>query len=303
MKVVIAGGTGFIGRHLSVNLVSHGHEVIVLSRGGDQTRAEPGVRLVAWDARSVAGGWADQLRGADGMVNLAGASIGSGRWSKPRMAEILNSRLEATGAIVQALQQTPADQRPRVLVNASGIDYYGDRGEETITEESAPGGSFLARVSQQWEAAAGQAEPLGVRVVLMRTALVFGRGAPAFRLMVLPFRLFAGGPLGHGRQWFTWIHLDDLVALYRFALEHDAVKGPLNAVAPDLRRQREVAREIGRALHRPSIMPVPAPLLKLALGHQSELLLAGRRATPQKAERLGYAFRFPDLPGALASTL
>jgi uncharacterized protein (TIGR01777 family) len=303
VRVIIAGGTGFIGRHLSASLVSNGHDVTVLSRAATEARAEPGVRLVEWDARSAAGGWADQLRGADGMVNLVGASIGSGRWTKRRMAEILNSRLEATGAIVQALEQTPAGERPRVLVSASGIDYYGERGEEAITEESAPGGSFLARVSQQWEAAARQAEPLGVRVVLIRTALVFGRGAPAFRLMVLPFRLFAGGPLGSGRQWFTWIHLDDLVGLYRFALEHDAVKGPLNAVAPDLRRQREVAREIGRALHRPSIMPAPAPLLTLALGRQSELLLHGRRATPKKAEQLGFRFRFPDLPGALRSTL
>ena len=219
------------------------------------------------------------------------------------MTEILNSRLESTGAIVEALRHTPAGDRPRVLVNASGIDYYGDRGEETVTEESPAGTSFLAGVSQRWEEAAREAEALEVRVVLMRTALAFGRAAPAFRLVVLPFRLFAGGALGNGRQWFTWIQIDDLVGLYRFALEHESVRGAINAVAPDIRPQRQVAQEIGRALHRPSVMPTPAPLLKLALGRQSELLLDGRRATPEKAERLGYRFRYPTLPEALRGSL
>lgn len=276
--------------------------MISLSRGR-QSSPQPGVTLVQWDARSATGLWVDQLRSANAVVNLAGTSIGSGRWTTSRMGEILNSRLESTGAIVEALRRTAAGDRPRVLVNASGIDYYGDRGDEKVTEESPPGTSFLAGVSRQWEETARQAEALDVRVVLMRTALAFGRGAPAFRLVVLPFRLFAGGPLGNGRQWFTWIQIDDLVSLYRFALEHDSVSGPLNAVAPDIRPQRQVAEEIGRALHRPSIMPTPASLLKLALGRQSELLLDGRRATPEKAERLGYRFRYPTLPEGLSSSL
>ncbi|MDQ6710594.1 MAG: TIGR01777 family oxidoreductase [Candidatus Dormibacteraeota bacterium] len=300
MRVIIAGGTGFVGRHLSASLVNDGHEVVALSRAPGKAEPQAGVRFVEWDARAAEGGWVEQLRGASGVVNLAGVSLGSGRWTKRRMAEILSSRLEATRAIVDALARTPAADRPRVLVSASGIDYYGDRGEEAITEDSLPGRSFLAGVCEQWEAAARRAEPLGIRVVLMRTALAFSRTAPAFRLMVLPFRLFAGGPLGDGRQWFTWIHIDDLVSLYRFALEQDAVSGPLNAVAPDIRPQRQVAVEIGRAMHRPSIMPTPAALLRLALGDQSQLLLHGRRATPQKALQLGYHFRYPTLPDALA---
>jgi len=303
MLIAIAGGTGFIGRHLAASLVNDGHEVIILSRGADPAHAQRGTRLAHWDARSADGGWVDHLRGAGGVVNLAGTSIGSGRWTRRRMSEILNSRLEATGAIVGALQRTPVSDRPKVLVNASGIDYYGNRGDETINEDSGVGDSFLAQVCGQWEATARKAEPLGVRVVLMRTALVFAREAPAFRLMVLPFRLFAGGPLGNGRQWFTWIDVDDLVGLYRFALENDAVRGPLNAVAPDLRAQREVAREIGRALHRPSLMPAPALLLDAAIGDQSQLLLHGRRATPQKAQRLGYQFRFGELRDALRHAL
>ena len=303
MRVVIAGGSGFIGRHLVASLVNDRHQVVVLSRGADGSAAQAGVQVVPWDARAVSDDWLPHLRGAHAVVNLAGVSIGSGRWTRRRMAEILSSRLDATNAIVQALQRLPAAERPAALVSASGIDYYGDRGDDRVTEDSPAGQSFLAGVSRQWEGAAQQAEPLGVRVVLVRTALVFGREAPAFRLLVLPFRLYAGGPLGDGRQWFTWIQIDDLVGLYRLALENTAVRGPLNAVAPDLRRQREVAREIGRAMHRPAIMPAPALVLRLALGDQSQLLLHGRRAEPQQAERLGYRFRFPGLREALTSTL
>jgi uncharacterized protein (TIGR01777 family) len=302
MNVLVTGGTGFVGRHLAASLLAGGHEVTVLSRGATAHELPAGVRVVQWDPLSVDGEWPALIAAADGVVNLAGASIGSGRWTRRRTEEILSSRLRATGALVKAITQAPAGNRPKVLVSASGIDYYGDRGEETVDEESGPGNSFLAGVCQQWEAAARGAESLGVRVVLMRTALAFSREAPSFRLMVLPFRLFAGGPLGSGSQWFTWVHVEDLVGLYRLALENQSVSGPLNAVAPDLRRQREVAVEIGRAMHRPSLMPAPAPLLRLALGRQSDLLLQGRRAT-SRAAQLGYRFRLGDLPGALKNSL
>ncbi|HEX3630542.1 MAG TPA: TIGR01777 family oxidoreductase [Candidatus Dormibacteraeota bacterium] len=300
MKVVISGGTGYIGRHLSESLVSHGHEVVVLTRGrGDVLK--PGVRAVSWDAKTPEGEWTSELSSANAVVNLAGASIGSGRWTRKRMAEILGSRLAATAAIVEAMRRAP--RRPAVLVSASGIDYYGDRGDEPVTEESPAGDSFLARVSQQWEAAAEAAKPLGVRVVRLRTSLVFGRGAPAFELLTLPFRLFLGGPLGSGRQWFTWIHVSDHVGLYRLALDDASVSGPINAVAPDIRRQRDVAAEIGRVLHRPAFFPAPGPMLRLALGRQAELLLDGRQATPQKALGHGYRFLFGELPAALHDTL
>ena len=303
MKVLITGGSGYIGRHLSTSLAADGHEVVGLSRRPESAPPQSGVRFVKWDARTAEGAWVSELAGAQGIVNLAGASIGKGRWTRPRMAEILSSRLAATSAIVEAIKRTPADRRVSVLVNASGIDYYGDRGDELVTEESRPGDSFLARVSEQWEAAAREAEPLGLRIVRVRTALVFGRGALAFRLLTLPFRLFAGGPLGDGRQWFTWIHIDDLVGLYRLALEDLKVSGPMNAVAPDIRRQGEVAKEIGRQLHRPAIVPAPAPILRLVLGQQSQLLLDGRRALPARAEAAGYRFRFGGLSEALQDTL
>ena len=303
MKVLISGGSGFIGGHLVAGLVKDGHEVVVLSRRPETKNPPSGVRYVTWDARSVSGDWVKELSGAQGIVNLAGANIGSWPWTRKRMDELVSSRLSPTAAMVQAIERTPADRRPPALVSASGIDYYGDRGDEIITEESGPGDSFLAQLSQQWELAAQKAEPLGVRVVRIRTAMVFGREAYAFRLLTLPFRLFAGGPLGSGRQWFTWIHIDDIVGLYRLALEDPRVNGPVNAVAPDIRREREVAKEIGRVLHRPALIPVPAFALSLVLGKEAQLLLHGRHAEPAKARGYGYQFRFGALHEALEDIL
>jgi uncharacterized protein len=303
MKVLIAGGSGYIGRRLSGSLVKAGHDVIVLSRQPKSESPPSGVRYLTWDARSGDGGWVKELAGAQGIVNLAGATIGSWPWTRRRMAEMLSSRLAATAALVQALERLPAEGRPSVLISASGIDYYGDRGDEVITEDSQPGDSFLARLSLQWENAAQKAEPLGLRVVRMRTSMVFGRDAPAFNLLTLPVRLFAGGPLGSGRQWFTWIHIDDIVGLYRFGLENEQLSGAVNAVATDVRRQVEVAKEIGRILHRPTWFPAPAPLLRVALGAMSELLLDGRKAVPEKAKAAGYRFAFGGLPQALEEAL
>ena len=302
MKVLISGGSGFIGSHLVASLVNDGHDVVVLSRRPEPMNTARGVRYVTWDARSANGDWVKELSGAQAVVNLAGACIGSWPWTRRRMAELLSSRLSATAALVQALERTPAQQRPPVLVSASGIDYYGDRGDEVITEESLAGDSFLARLSQQWETAAQKAEALGVRVVRIRTSMVFGREAFAFRLLTLPFRLFVGGPLGNGRQWFAWIHIDDIVGLYRLALEDPRVSGAVNAVAPDIRREREVAKEIGRVLGRPALIPVPAFVLKLVLGKEAQLLLHGRRAEPAKARGYGYQFRFGGLHEALEDT-
>jgi uncharacterized protein len=303
MKVVVAGGSGYIGRQLAASLLQEGHEVVVASRARAAAAPGRGPRIVSWDAKTASGPWVGELGGAQAVINLAGTNLGSGRWTRRRMAEILSSRLNATSAIVQALGRTPEKDRPRVLVNASGIDYYGNRADETLTEDARPGTSFLARVCEQWEAAAQKAERLGVRVVYMRTSLVVGGGAPSLRLMALPFRLFVGGPLGDGRQWFTWIHEADIVGLYRLTITDEALRGPVNAVAPDVRRQREVAREIGRVLRRPSWFKTPAVMLRLVLGEQASLLLDGRRAIPAKAESHGYAFRFGALPLALAEAL
>jgi uncharacterized protein (TIGR01777 family) len=298
--VLVAGGSGFVGRRLVDELAGRGHEPVVLSRDPQRAAAAlpVGARAVGWD-----GDWRGDLAGAAGVVNLAGASIGGGRWTTRRKETILSSRVGTTVRLVEAIRALPAARRPPVLVNASGIDYAGDRGDEPVTEEAEAGASFLARVCVAWEAAARPAEGLGVRVVLMRTSFVFGRGAPAVRLLTLPFRSFVGGPLGSGRQWFPWISLDDTVRLYADAVEHDALSGPVNVVAPEQVRQREVARELGRVLHRPAVLPTPAPLLRLALGEQADLLLHGQRAEPRKALEAGFGFRHPTLRAALEEAL
>lgn len=302
MKIIVAGGSGYVGRQLVQRLRDAGHHAIILTRSL-RIASNRQVGAVSWDARTADGPWLSELSGADAVVNLAGSSIGGGRWTRRRMADILGSRLSATGALVDALRRTPPERRPRTLVNASGIDFYGDRGEDPVSENSPAGDSFLARVCERWEAAAEGATPLGVRVVRLRTALVFGRRAPAFRLLVLPFRLFVGGPLGNGRQWFTWIHIDDLLGLYEKALTDPSLRGPLNALAPDLRRQRDMATVIGQVMHRPSLFPAPAPMLRLALGRQADLLLHGRKTTPLRAQAAGFRFAFGDLPAALQNTL
>src|SRR5256714_11942484 len=301
MKALIAGGSGFIGTHLTAALVRDGYEVVVLTRA--QSHAGSGVRYVNWDAKSPDGAWASELSGSGAVVNLAGSSIGSAGWTRRRMAELVAGGVAPTSALVGAIERTPADRRPAVLANAAGIDYYGNRPDDKVVAEDGPvGDSFLARMGQLWEAAAQKAEPLGVRVARIRTAMVFGKEAPAFGLITLPVRLLVG-PYGDGRQWFTWIHIDDLVGVYRLALQDDRLSGPINATAPDVRRQRDIAREMGRVLKRPAVIPVPAFLLQLALGPQSELLLDGRRAVPENVQAAGYQFRFGGLPAALEDVL
>ena len=299
MKVVVAGGTGLIGGKLVSALAADGHEAVVLSRGG---RAEvAGVRVERWDAHTPSGSWVAELVDADAVVNLAGAGIGDRRWTRGRKRTITSSRIEATSALVDAIGTLPPGRRPAVLVNSSGIDYYGDGGDSHLDETSGPGSSFLAEVCVRWEQAAAGASEHGVRVVLLRTPLVLATRARALRLMALPFRLFLGGPLGSGRQWFPWIHVDDMVRVVRHAIDDETLVGPLNAVAPDLRRQREVAKEIGRVLSRPSLLPTPAPLLRLVLGEQADLLLHGQRATSIRLAR--FEFRHGQLGHALELTL
>ncbi|HTG42193.1 MAG TPA: TIGR01777 family oxidoreductase [Methylomirabilota bacterium] len=307
MRIVIAGGSGFLGRRLAAAWLAAGDEVTVLTRrpsraAGRQTEGT-GTRLARWDPPRVDDELVASLSGADAVVNLAGVPIGGRPWTAGHKRAILQSRLDSTGAIVGAIGRLPAADRPKVLVNASGIDIFGDRPEGEMTEDSPPGDSFLADVVLAWEAAARAAEPLGVRVVLARTALIVAPEALAWRLILLPFRLFVGGPLGSGRQRFTWIHIDDAVGLYDLALRNDSIAGPINMVAPEVPTQREVARAIGRVLHRPAIFPVPAVLLRLVLWGQADIVLHGRIAVPAKALAAGYGFRHPTVESALRDVL
>jgi len=304
MRYVVAGATGPVGVAIVRALVEDNQDVTVLSRRPERARRSlPAVTtVVPWSAaRSEE--VMDAIRSADAVINLAGASIGSRPWSSRRKREILASRVAATTALVDAMAALPPAERPSVLVNASGIDYYGDRRDGVVTESSRGGETFLADVTAGWERAASVAETLGIRVVCIRTAVVVARDAPAFRLLCLPIRLFVGGPLGSGTQLFTWIHVDDLVGIYRLAATDPTIFGPVNAVAPDVRTQSDAARVIGRILHRPTALRLPAGILRFVMREQADLLLHGRRAEPRVALTHGYQFRFPTMEAGFADAL
>jgi uncharacterized protein len=303
MRIAIAGGSGFLGRRLTAAWLEAGHDITILTRHAPSAELSVRPSYRKWNPPTVDDDLIATLRGADAVVNLAGVSIGGRPWTPGRKRAILQSRLAATGTIVEAIARLPAADRPRVLVNASGIDIYGDRPEGEMTEDSPPGDSFLAGVVVAWELAARAAEACGVRVALARTALIVAPEAPAWRLLLLPFRLFLGGPLGSGRQRFTWVHADDAVGLYDQALRDPSIVGPINMVAPDVPTQRELARAIGRTMHRPAIVPVPAFVLRLALWGQADILLHGRVAVPAKALATGYEFLHPTIESALSDVL
>ena len=305
MRIVIAGGSGFVGRRVTARWVDGGHEVTVLSRNPARTtgKLQAGAAVRRWDPANVDDDLVTTLRGADAVVNLAGVPIGGRPWTPGHKRAIRQSRLAATGAIIEAIGRLPSADRPKVLVNASGIDIYGDRPDGELTEDSSPGDSFLAEVVVAWEAAARAAESLGVRVVLARTALIVAPEALAWRLILLPFRLFVGGRLGSGRQRFTWIHVDDAVGLYDLAIRNGSIVGPVNMVAPEVPAQRDLARAIGRAMRRPAIFPVPAFVLRLMLWGQADIVLHGRVAVPAKALAAGYKFHHPTVESALRDVL
>ncbi len=305
MRYVLTGATGTVGLALARDLCADGQDVVVLSRRPDHARrilpAEAGVR--AWSGKRDDGDLCAALIGADVVVNLAGASIGSRPWTSGRKREILASRVQATEALVSAMAGLGPTDRPGVLINASGIDFYGDQPEGVWAEDAPAGDSFLARVCAAWEAAAAPAEGLGVRVVCVRTALVVARDGPAFRLLALPFRMFLGGPVGSGRQWFTWVHIADLVGLYRLAATDPAIKGPLNAVAPEVGSEADAARTIGQVLHRPARLRVPTWFLRAVLRAQADVMLHGRQAEPRVALDHGYRFKFPTMLLAFSDVL
>ena len=284
MKVIIAGGTGFLGTALAASLRADGHHVTIISRrphGPDQ---------VAWTDRTA-------LEQADALVNLAGTSLDSGRWTEARKAEILHSRVHATERIVNALSQV--SRRPSVFLNQSAVGFYGAHGAEALTEESPPGSDFLASVCVAWEAAAMKAA-WTTRVVLLRTGLPLDPSGGALPRLALPFRFFAGGRLGSGEQYWSCIHLDDWIRMVRWAIDEPGIDGPLNVTAPAPATNRELADALGRAMHRPAFAPAPAFALRLLLGEMADaLILSGQRVLPAKATRAGFQFRYPDLDSAL----
>jgi len=291
MRIVVTGGTGFLGRSLVERLQAE-HEVIVLTRR-PRTAGE-----VHWSPQTPDRKWIDTVNTAQAIVNLAGEPIAAGRWTVARKRAIHDSRIAATRAVVAAIRGAP---RPPVLINASAIGIYGDRGDEPLTEESPPGADFLASVCKEWEAEALKAADRS-RVVLLRTGLVLAQDGGALPQLALPFRLFVGGPVGSGRQYWSWIQRDDWVELVRLVTMSDTIVGPINLTAPEPVTNAEFARTLGRVLHRPAIVPAPAFALRVLLGEMADaMILGGQRVLPAKARSVGYSFRYPTLGAALTA--
>jgi hypothetical protein len=301
MRVLVTGATGFIGRALVPVLRREGHSVVAWVRSEAQARARLGAEVELQPASSGIAGLTAALEQCDAVVNLAGEPIMGGRWTAARRRVLRDSRVAFTGQLVEALRAAP--RRPRVLVSGSAVGYYGDRAGELLAEDAAPGSDFLAKLCGDWESAAKPAENLGLRVVTLRTGVVLGRDGGALAQMLPPFRLGAGGPVGSGRQYLPWIHLHDLVAIIAAALVDERVSGPVNGVAPEPVTSREFAGALGRALHRPAILPAPALALRVLFGEAAAVLLASQRAQPAVLRRLGFSFAFPTLEEALADVL
>jgi uncharacterized protein (TIGR01777 family) len=299
MKILVTGSTGLVGTALVPLLMKAGHTVCRLVRPGTVVKDGEGFQ-VAWNPATGELGGAGV--GADAVVNLAGASVASQRWTAARQAELRASRVDATRALVTALAKMNA--RPRVLVSVSGTGFYGNRGDEALTEESAAGPDFLAQLAKDWESEALKAEALGIRVVLARFGVVLAKHGGALPQMMLPFKLFVGGKIGSGKQWLSWITLEDTVEALRFALENGHIRGPLNVVSPQPVRNAEFTKALAHAIYRPALFPAPAFALRLALGEMADaLLLASQRVLPRKLEQLGFQFRDADLREAFAAVL
>jgi len=299
MKILVTGSSGLVGTALVSALARGGHTLCRLVRpqspGGEG--AKEGF-VVAWNPATGELGGAGV--GADAVVNLAGASIADGRWTTQRKGLLRSSRIDTTRALVGALAKMNA--RPSVLVSASAIGYYGDRGDEALTEDSKPGGNFLAGLAQEWEAEALKAEALGTRVVLPRFGIILAREGGALPKMMLPFKIGVGGKLGSGRQWMSWVTLEDVVGILRFAIENSPVRGAINIVSPQPLQNVEFTRVLAKAMRRPALFPAPTFALRLALGEMADaLLLSSQRVLPRAIEKLGYRFLHSDLPTALKS--
>ena len=304
MRIVIAGGSGLLGGALCTRLVADGHDVVVFSRKGDRRQTpRGGVRFVAWTPDGAAGPWAQEIDGADAVVNLSGAGIADKRWSPERKALLKSSRLLSTASLIAGLQQVT--RRPAIFLQGTAVGYYGASLDDRPHDESAPAGDdFLGRLCVEWEAAAAPVSALGCRLIVVRTGLVLDPSGGALPPLALPFRLFGGGPMASGRQMMSWIHRDDWTAMVAWLLASPVASGVYNATAPHPVSNREFAKALGRALHRPSWFPVPAFALRLAVGEMADpMLILGQSAVPARALAQGFSFAHPALDEALAHAL
>lgn len=300
MKVAITGATGFVGSRLVQRLQEQGHQPLILTRNrAAAERAFPNLEIVAYTP-TESGDWQKAIAGCDAVVNLAGEPIAESRWTPQHKEEILNSRKLGTRKIVEAIAQ--ANPKPKVLVNASAIGYYGTSETATFDETSPPGNDFLAEVCQAWEAEAQKVKEMGVRLVIVRFGIVLGNGG-ALAKMIPPFQLFAGGPIGSGHQWFAWIHRDDLVNLILEALTRPDIEGVLNGTAPNPVRMSELCHTLGEVLHRPSWLPVPSFALEALLGEGAKVVLEGQQVLPKRTISYGFDYQYPTVKQALTEIL
>lgn len=302
MRIIITGGTGLLGRPLSAALANEGHDVTVLSRQPGKVKdMPPTVKLAEWDGETSQG-WGQLVDGADAIINFAGAGIGDGRWSDERKQQIRQSRIKAGKAVMEAIAAATA--RPKVLLQASAVGYYGvQNGDKVVTEAASPGSDFLAKVCFDWEASTAAVKKLGVRRPVLRTGIVLANEGGAFPKLLLPFKLFAGGPLGSGKQWLPWIHVADQIAAIQFLLQNGSAEGPFNLAAPTPVTNSEMAKAIGEVMGRPSIVPAPALAMRTALGEMATLVLDGQRAVPSKLQALGFQFKYETILPALRDLL
>jgi len=300
MRIFVTGATGFLGRAVIERLRRGGDDITAWVRTPERARERlgPDVELVPVTAPRAT--LTAALSRSDGVVNLAGEPLIGKRWTESRRRALEDSRVQVTTSLVGAI--AAASPRPSVLVSGSAVGWYGDRGDELLTEASSPGDDFLARLCRRWEDAALGAEAHSVRVVLSRTGVILGRGG-ALAQMLPPFRLGLGGPIGDGRQYLPWMHVDDFAAMIAAALQDQRYRGPINAVAPQEATSRAFAAALGRALHRPAVLPAPAFALRAIFGEAAIVLLASQRAVPRALGALGFSFAFPDVDGALASII
>ena len=298
MKIVLAGATGFVGKKLVDQLAAKGHSLTVLTRDPARSpwNTSAQFRIFQWDGNRV-GNWAAAVEGADAVINLAGEPIAAKRWTAAQKQKLIESRIHGTRAIVKSIQATKV--KPRLLLNASAVGFYGAVAAGDVSEEAGKGSGFLADLCSAWEHETDVLKGSGTRVVLLRIGVVLERGGGALAKMEFPFKIFAGGPLGSGAQWFPWIHRDDILGIIEFALSDEKLSGPVNATAPNPLTMADFCKALGRAMHRPSWAPVPDVMLKILLGEMSEMLLTGQKAVPQKLLQAGYVFKYAEADAAL----
>jgi uncharacterized protein len=299
MRVFVTGGTGLIGTRLVRDLLKRGDQPVVLSRRPDAAAKlfGPSCTVVSGDP-TQAGDWMGAVADCDAVINLAGENVFGRRWNAEVKALLHDSRVRATQNVAEALRR-PADGRRRTLVNASAIGYYGPHGDEELSEDSPPGDDFLAHICIDWEKAAHAVEAAGVRCVTVRVGVVLDKEGGALAKLLTPFKLGAGGPVGGGRQWMSWIHHEDMTGLFLLALDNPEARGPLNGTAPNPVTNRDFSKALGRALHRPAFMPMPGFALRALVGEAAEVVLTGQRVLPKHAQRLGYVFKYPTADAAL----